>query len=114
MATLRARLTVAYGFALVGNVIVFSVALSFAHNTRRQQLRQISSVAVAQADRVSEFLLEADREGKPLTEERDCGEPPGGSCIFATVDMLVLLDRVPGYYIVFGRDGKQLYSSVGI
>ena len=40
MATLRARLTIAYGFALVGNVMLFAGALYFAHNARAQQLRQ--------------------------------------------------------------------------
>ncbi|MEP6732848.1 MAG: HAMP domain-containing protein, partial [bacterium] len=123
MATLRARLTVAYGFALVGNVIVFSGALLIAHNSRGTQLSQLAQVAIAQADRANGFLREAAREGKPLTEERPCGESstgpilPGsatGDCVFATVEMLVLLDRVPGYYVVYGRDNRQLYSSVGI
>ena len=113
MATLRARLTVAYGFALVGNVIVFSGALLVAHNTRGLQLRQLAQSALAQADRTSGFLLEAAREGKQLTEERPCEDTPR-ECVFATVDMLVLMDRVPGYYIVYGRDGRPIYSSVGI
>ncbi|MEP7000097.1 MAG: HAMP domain-containing sensor histidine kinase [bacterium] len=114
MATLRARLTVAYGFALVGNVILFAGALYFAHNARGLQLRQLSRVTITQADRTYDFLLQLAREGKPLTEERPCDETLKGSCVFATVEMLVQLDRVPGYYIVYGPDKRQIYSSVGI
>ncbi len=114
MATLRARLTVAYGFALVGNVIVFSGALLVAHNARGAQLQQLSAVAVAQADRTSEFLREMVRGGLALTEERQCGDHPEVECAFATVDMLVRLDRIPGYYIVYGRGDSLIYSSVGI
>lgn len=110
MASLRSRLTVAYGFALVGNVIVFSGALFIAHNARSQQLRQLGQVAVAAADRTNVILREAAQSGKVLTEERPCDVKV---CVNATVEMLKLLDRVPGYYIVFGRD-SQLYSSVGI
>ena len=110
MATLRARLTVAYGFALVGNVIVFSGALFIAHNARSLQLRQLGQVAVAAADRTNDVLREAAQNGRLLTEEGPCDEKV---CINASVEMLKLLDRVPGYYIVFGRD-SQLYSSVGI
>jgi signal transduction histidine kinase len=34
--------------------------------------------------------------------------------VFATLDLLVLLDRVPGYYLIYGHDSLQIYSSVGI
>ena len=111
MATLRARLTVAYGFALVGNVIVFSAALFAAHNSRSLQLRQLGQVAVAQADRTNNFLREAAQAGTALTEERPCGDK---QCVFATVEMLKLLDRVPGYYLVYGRSNQQIFSSVGV
>ena len=110
MATLRARLTVAYGFALVGSVIVFSGALFFAHNARSLQLRQLGQVAVAAADRTNNALREAAQNGKVLTEQVPCDRV---TCTTADVEMLKLLDRVPGYYIVFSRD-SQLYSSVGI
>jgi signal transduction histidine kinase len=110
MATLRARLTVWYGFALVGSIIVFSGALFIAQNARSLQLRQLGQVAVAAADRVNDILREAAQSGKVLTEEGPCDQKV---CVNATVEMLKQLDRVPGYYIVFGRD-SQLYSSVGI
>ena len=114
MASLRGRLTVAYGFALVANVIVFSAALAVAHNARPLQLRQLSDQAVAYADRISGFLREVARQDKPLVEAVPCGDDSDRTCDAATVDMLVLLDRVPGYYIVYGRDGRGLYRSVGV
>jgi two-component system OmpR family sensor kinase len=114
MASLRGRLTAAYGFALVANVIVFSAALAVAHNSRRLQLSQLSEQAAAYSDRISGFLREAAREGKPLIESAPCGENLDRTCDAATVEMRVLLDRVPGYYLVYGREGQELYRSVGV
>lgn len=114
MATLRARLTVAYGFALVGNVILFAGALYFAHNARGTQLGQLGRVAVDQAERTLFLIRAAAREGRTLTERRPCGEPRDQLCVFATSDLVELLDRVPGYYVVYDRDDRQIYSSVGI
>jgi two-component system OmpR family sensor kinase len=136
MATLRARLTVAYGFALVGNVILFAGALYFAHNARGLQLRQLGRVAVDQGDRILFLIRAAAREGRTLTDRRPCGnigdlrsEPsksgaPGQKasvssaarrlCVFATTDLVDLLDRAPGYYLVYDKDDRQIYSSVGI
>ena len=31
-----------------------------------------------------------------------------------TADLTDLLERVPGYYLVYDRDDRQIYSSVGI
>ncbi|MES2179386.1 MAG: HAMP domain-containing sensor histidine kinase [Gemmatimonadota bacterium] len=122
MATLRARLTVAYGFALVGSNIVFAAGLYYAHNARELQLRQLAEMASSEGERTHGFILGAKRDGTPLTEElRDstgrampCGDAQDGTCIVATVDLRNLLERVPGYYIVYGQNNRQLYSSVGI
>ena len=114
MATLRARLTVAYGFALVGNVILFASALYFAHNARALQLRQLGRVSIDQADRTLFLIRAAAREGRTLTERRPCGNIGDRMCVFATADLVELLDRVPGYYLVYDRDDRQIYSSVGI
>jgi two-component system, OmpR family, sensor kinase len=114
MATLRARLTVAYGFALVGNVILFGAALYFAHNARAIQLRQLGRVAVEQAERTLFVIRAAAREGRTLTKLQPCGEPRDRQCVFATQDLEDLLEKVPGYYLVYDRDDRQIYSSVGI
>ena len=42
MASLRSRLTIAYGFALVGNVIIFSAVLALVHNSRELQMAQLN------------------------------------------------------------------------
>jgi hypothetical protein len=52
MATLRARLTVAYGFALVGGLIVFAVAL----------------VLVRVASGVERARPDGDRPGRPRAQ----------------------------------------------
>ena len=65
MATLRARLTVAYGFALVGNVMLFAGALFVAHNARGLQLRQLGRVAVDQGDRTLSFIREPRERAGP-------------------------------------------------
>jgi two-component system OmpR family sensor kinase len=114
MATLRARLTVAYGFALVGNVILFAGALYFAHNARALQLRQLARVAVDEGERTLSLIRAAAREGRTLTERRPCGNIGDRLCVFATTELVDLLDRVPGYYLVYDKDDRQIYSSVGI
>jgi signal transduction histidine kinase len=45
---------------------------------------------------------------------RPCGDRRDVHCVFATQDMRELMERVPGYYIVYDRDDRQIYSSVGI
>ena len=112
MATLRARLTVAYGAALVGSLIVFAGALYFARQARAMQ--ELGPVALGQGDRALSYLRAAAMEGKALTIERPCGESEVGRCVYATDEARALLERVPGYFIVYDRDDRQLYSSIGI
>ncbi len=114
MTSLRARLTVAYAFALVGNLIIFAGALHFARNARRQQ--ELGTAALGQGDRALAFLRAASREGTTLTVERAAGEGSGrhGTRVYATEDLRSLLERVPGYFIVYDRDDRQIYSSIGI
>ncbi len=114
MATLRARLTVAYAFALVGSLIVFAAALYVARGAQGRQ--ELGVAALTQGDRALAFLRAASREGTALTVERDAGQGAGrhGTRVYATEDMRALLERVPGYFIVYDRDDRQIYSSVGI
>ena len=74
MATLRARLTVAYAFALVGSLIVFAVALYVARSARG--IQQLGPVALAQGDRTLAYLRAATLEGDTLTTLRRVGEGP--------------------------------------
>src|SRR3954470_6679354 len=114
MATLRARLTVAYAFALVGSMIIFAGALYFARNARGQQ--ELGTAALEQGDRALAYLRAASIQGTPLTVEREAGEGSGrhGTRVYATEEMRSLMERLPGYFIVYDRDDRQIYSSVGI
>ncbi|NUO38007.1 MAG: HAMP domain-containing protein [Gemmatimonadaceae bacterium] len=114
MATLRARLTVAYAFALVGSMIIFAGALYFARNARGQQ--ELGTAALEQGDRALAYLREAALQGTKLTVEREAGEGSGrhGTRVYATEELRSLMERLPGYFIVYDRDDRQIYSSVGI
>ena len=121
----------------MGNVILFAGALYFAQNARGLQLRQFGQVAIEQGDRTRSLLRAAARGGKVLTEERPCGTVSAtglvtgvasgstsitatsggkrdGRCVFAAADLVELLERIPGYYLIYDRDDRQIYSSVGI
>ena len=91
MATLRARLTVAYAFALAGSLIIFAAALYFARNARGQEL---GTAALAQGDRALAYLRAASVQGTPLTVEREAGEGSGrhGTRVYATEEMRSLMD----------------------
>jgi signal transduction histidine kinase len=112
VATLRARLTVAYGFALAGSLIIFAGALYFARTARG--LQELGPVALMQGDRALSYLRAAGSQGTPLT--REAPDPTGkhGTRVYATEEMRSLLERVPGYFIVYDRDDRQLYSSIGL
>src|SRR5690242_15433632 len=112
MATLRARLTVAYAFALVGSLIVFAGALYFARAALWRQ--QLGPVVLAQGDRALAFLRAATLQGDTLTTLRRTGERPNDLRVTGTDALRSLLERVPGYFIVYDKDDRQIYSSIGI
>ena len=112
MATLRSRLTVAYAFALVGSLIVFAVALYVARNARG--IQQLGPVALAQGDRALSYLRAATLQGDTLTTLRRVGEGPNDMRVSGTEALRSLLERVPGYFIVYDKDDRQIYSSIGI
>ena len=68
MATLRARLTVTYGLALVGGLIVFAAALYAVRAA--DEVDALGPVAVGEADRVLTQLRAAALNNIPLTVER--------------------------------------------
>ena len=112
MATLRARLTVGYAFALVGGLVVFAVALYVARSARG--IQQLGPVALAQGDRALAYLRAATLEGTPLTTVRRVGAGPNELRVSGTEQLRSLLERVPGYFIVYDKDDRQIYSSIGI
>ncbi len=112
MASLRARLTMAYAFALIGAMVLFAAALYGARVARSRE--ELDPVALAQGDRLLAYLRAATLEGTILTVEREMGDVLQPKRVFATEAMRSILERVPGYFIVYDRDGRQIYSSVGI
>lgn len=116
MATLRVRVTVAYAFALVASLIVFAAALYLARSSLGLQLQELGPVALGQGDRALAYLRAASLQGTQLTVEREAGEGAGkhGTRVYATEEMRALLERVPGYFIVYDRDDRQIYSSIGL
>ena len=118
MATLRTRLTVAYGLALVGGLIVFAVAL---YSVRAASgVDALGPMAQGEGDRILTQLRAAVLNGIPLTVERSSPDSfPAPTVADSTLlspsdGMLSIVGRMPGYYIIYDRDGRQLYSSIGI
>ena len=68
MATLRTRLTVAYGFALIGGLIVFAVALWTVRVA--SGIDALGPTAIEQGDRVLEPLRAWALNGHPLLEDQ--------------------------------------------
>lgn len=117
MATLRARLTVAYAVALVGSLIVFAVALYVARSARG--IQQLGPVALTEGDRALAYLRAATLQGTALTMERSSAgegsaEGPNHMRVYATEELRSLMERMPGYFIVYDRDDRQIYSSIGL
>jgi signal transduction histidine kinase len=112
VASLRSRLTVTYAFALVGGLIVFAAAL---YSVRAvDEVESLGPAAVGEADRILSQLRAAALNDYPLTAERAGGDSAGIKLLSPSPSMLSLVGRMPGYYIVYDRDGRPLYSSIGI
>ena len=104
MATIRAKLTVAYAGALLSSLAVLSVALYAARRSsaRREAKREVA-VQADQALRVLRFAVTA---GEPVTVVRD-------SLVGAQITARVasILDGLPDYVILLDKDGWRLYVS---
>ena len=99
MATIRAKLTLAYTGALLGSVAVFSVALFAARrsNARREMAHEVA----VQADLALRVLRNAAVDTVP--------DPVTGSPI--TPRMASILDALPDYILLLDKDGRALYLS---
>jgi signal transduction histidine kinase len=103
---------VGYAFALIGSLIMFAGALYFARSALWRQ--QLDPVVLAQGDRALLYLRAATLEGTPLTTLRRGGDSPNDLRVAGTEQLRSLLERVPGYFIVYDKDDRQIYSSIGI
>jgi two-component system OmpR family sensor kinase len=111
VATLRTRLTVAYGFALIGGLIVFAVALWTVRVA--SGIDALGPTAIEQGDRVLEPLRAWVLNDHPLLEDQSPADS-AATRRSLTGSVLSILGRIPGYFIIYDRDGKELYTSIGL
>ena len=104
MATIRAKLTIAYTGALLGSVAAFSVAL-YAVRRSEGRLEAQRDLAI-EADQVLRVLRLAATAGEPLTAVRD-------SLVGAQITPRVkaVLDGLPNYVLLLDDAGWRLYVS---
>ena len=107
MSTIRTKLTVAYAGALLGSVLVFSVAL---YAARRASARQEAGRALAvQADLAIGVLRWAAAASEPITATPD---PLVGAQI--TPRVASVLDRIPDYLLLLDKDDRTVYVSPAV
>ena len=93
MATIRAKLTVAYTGALIGSLAVFSIALYAARRStaRRDAQREVTAKA-EQAKALLRFAVSAAAQvNEPVTADRDPLDPLVG--VEITPRVQAILDR---------------------
>ncbi|HET7632959.1 MAG TPA: HAMP domain-containing sensor histidine kinase [Gemmatimonadaceae bacterium] len=110
MYSTRTRLTAAFAGLLLGTMLVFGAALYLARRAEGQD--ELRGVASAQARRVIDALTAARASGQELTII--AANPLNGPATRATPTMLLILTRLPGYFLVADVQGRLLYSSVGL
>src|SRR5215212_5820000 len=110
MATLRTRLTVTYGAALIGGLIVFAVALYVVRVA--SAVDALGPAAIGQGDRVLQPLRAWVLNDHPLVEEQV--DSMGATVRSLTGSAQSIVGRVPGYFIIYDQHGERLYTSVGM
>jgi signal transduction histidine kinase len=110
MATIRAKLTVAYTGALLGSIAVFSVALYVARraSVRREMQREI----LIEADGALRVLRFAATAGEPVTATTPL--PLVGTQTLITPRIAAILDGLPDYVVMMDTTGKALYLSPSV
>lgn len=110
MATLRTRLTVTYGVALVGGLIVFAIALYIVRVA--SGIDALGPTAIGQGDRVLQPLRAWVLNDNPLIEEQ--ADPTGATVRSLTGSAQSIVGRIPGYFVIYDRSGERLYVSIGM
>ena len=110
MATLRTRLTVTYGAALIGGLIVFAVALYVVRVA--SGVDALGPTAIGQGDRVLQPLRAWVLNDHPLIEEHV--DSAGATARSLTGSAQSIVGRIPGYFIIYDQDGERLYTSIGM
>jgi signal transduction histidine kinase len=110
MATIRAKLTVAYTGALLGSIAVFSVALYAAR--RSSVRREIQREIAIEADGALRVLRFAATAGEPTTVTVPL--PLVGSQTQITPRIANILEGLPDYVVMMDTQGKALYLSPSV
>jgi len=110
MATLRTRLTVTYGVALIGGLIVFAIALYIVRIA--SSIDALGPTAIGQGDRVLQPLRAWVLNDHPLIDEQ--ADSTGATVRSLTGSAQSIVGRIPGYFIIYDRHGERLYTSIGM
>jgi signal transduction histidine kinase len=104
----------AYAAALAGTMLVFSIALWTTHGSGAydDMERHVSS----EADRALNTILQTERTGQSLTEERDTLAGPVDTlgAPMMVPSLRTVLDDFPDYVIVLGPGERILYLSLPV
>jgi signal transduction histidine kinase len=110
MATIRAKLTIAYTGALLGSVAIFSVAL---YAARRSSVRRdVQREVAVEADGALRVLRYASTANEPVTVTSPL--PLVGTQTQITPRIAAILDGLPDYVVLMDTSGKALYLSPSV
>ncbi|MHB1072324.1 MAG: sensor histidine kinase [Gemmatimonadaceae bacterium] len=123
MASIRTRLTIAYGLALSGTLAAFAVALYVGR--RADAYTELGRAANAEAAAVVGAILRVQYGGTPVAEYAPRPEVPPGSpadsippgappVIRLTKAMSGELERLGGYFLVLDSLERRVYSSYAV
>ena len=117
MATIRAKLTVAYAGALLGSVAVYSVALF--GERRANARREIGREVAVQADLALRVLRFAATANEPVTTSTSQVIGVGPQQFVQTSAQITprvaaILDGLPDYVVLMDSVGKALYVSPAV
>jgi signal transduction histidine kinase len=104
MASVRARLTTAYTFALFLTIVAFAIVLVIAR--RASAYRELEEHVKAQADAVVDVISNAEQAGVPLTVRTDS---LGGPVV--APQLYKKLEGIGDYVLVLDANGRVLYLS---
>ena len=107
MASVRTTLTLTYATALVGTVVVFSVALWIAR--RQGAFAELKRTVAEQGDVAARVIREAELQSEPVMVP---GDKPGSSTI--NPRLRIAFEGVPDYLLVLSDSGKAVYASFAV
>ena len=106
MASIRTRLAVGYGMALLGTLLAFAAALHVVRAASADQ--DLAGEAVDEAAHVLRVVRAYETQERPAVQ---FGQVNGRYVTSITQGMAIEFDRHSGYFFVFGTDDRTLYVS---